>query len=81
MIVPEKRNLGPHIGVVKFNIFVHKMLDDGSIDPQIIDCSNDFKDNEMSNLGEIHVVGFDKWDCIKKVKKLLESLSKKNGKI
>lgn len=74
MIVPDTRNIGPHIGIIKFNIFVHKMLSDGSIDPQVINCSEDFKENQMTNLGEIHVVGFDKWDCIKKVKKLLEEL-------
>lgn len=74
MIVPDTRNIGPHIGIIKFNIFIHKMLSDGSIDPQVINCSEDFKDNQMTNLGEIHVIGFDKWDCIKKIKELLEEL-------
>lgn len=74
MIVPDTRNIGPHVGIVKFNIFIHKMLSDGSVDPQIVDCSEDFRENEITNLGEIHVIGYDKWDCIKKVKNILENL-------
>lgn len=76
MIGRQKKNVGPHIGVVKFNIFIHRMLPDGSIDPEILDCSDLFKDNEISNKGEINVIGYDKWNCVQKVKQLLEELGK-----
>lgn len=71
----EQINLGPHVGIIRFNVFVHKMLHDGSIDPLIVDCSSEFKDCAMTNLGEIHVVGFDKYDCVKKIKERLEILN------
>lgn len=74
------RNIGPHIGLLKFNIIVHRMLPDGSMDPEIIDCSDLFKDHQITNRGELHVVGVDKWDCVQKIKEKLESLNKSNGK-
>ena len=76
----QTRNIGPHIGILRFNIFVHRLLPDGSIDPEIIDCSDLFYDNEMTNRGEIYVNGIDKWDCVKRVKDKLESLNDNNGK-
>ena len=71
----EKRNLGPHVGIVKFAIYVHKMLPDGSIDPHVIDCSDLFKDHEISNAAEIYIQGFDKWDCVRKIKERMENLN------
>jgi hypothetical protein len=56
------------------------MLPDGSMDPEIIDCSDLFKDHQITNRGELHVVGVDKWDCVQKIKEKLESLNKSNGK-
>ena len=76
MIERTKRNVGPHIGIVRFNIFLHRMLPDGSLDPEVVDCSDLFKDHSMTQAGEFHVTGFDKWDCAKKVKEKLESLGK-----
>jgi hypothetical protein len=77
MINRQKRNTGPHVAVIKFNIFIHRLLPDGSIDPEILDCSDDFKDNDASSESELSVTGFDRWDCVRKVKKKLESLVKK----
>jgi hypothetical protein len=74
MIERPKRNIGPHTGIVRFHIFVHRNLPDGSLDPEIIDCSDLFADHKISNRGEISVMGFDKWDCVQKVKNLLEEL-------
>lgn len=71
----EKRNLGPHIGVIKFAIYVHKVLPDGSIDPYVIDCSDLFNEHQMSNAAEITVTGFDKWDCVRKIKEKMENLN------
>lgn len=76
MIERAKRNVGPHVGIVRFNIFIHRMLPDGSIDPEIVDCSDLFKDHNMTQAGEFYVNGFDKWDCAKKIKTKLESLGK-----
>ena len=75
MIERPTRNLGPHIGIVKFHIYIHKLLADGSIDPMVIDCSDLFEGHKMTDLGEISIIGFDKWDCVKKVKEKLESLN------
>jgi hypothetical protein len=80
MIVPNKSDKSPHTGIIRFNIFIHRVLDDGSIDPEIIECVEDFKGNQMANRGEISVMGFNKQDCISKVKKLLEALGENSGK-
>lgn len=70
----ERRNVGPHVGVVKFSIYVHRILPDGSIDPEIINCSDLFKDHQISNQAEIYIEGYDKWNCVEKIKQKLEGL-------
>lgn len=75
MIIRKKRNVGPHIATIRMNIFVQRILPDGSIDPEIIDCSDDFKDNDMASKAEIRITGFDRWDCIRKIKQKLEEMS------
>lgn len=75
MISRPKRNVGPHIAIVSMNVCIHRVLPDGSIDPQILDCSDDFKDNEMAAKAEIRITGFDRWDCVRKIKKKLEEMS------
>lgn len=77
MLNREKKNTAPHIAIVKFNILIHRILADGSIDPQVIDCSDLFKDHKMAQQAEFTVEGFDKWDCVKKLKKILEKLGEK----
>jgi len=79
-MIRERINIGPHMGLLKFNIFIHRVLEDGSIDPQPVDCTDEFQKLGMTNLGEINVTGYDKNNCIEKVKTLLESLGKENGK-
>jgi hypothetical protein len=79
-MIREKFNVGPHIGILKVNLYIHRMLDDGSVDPEIVDCTEEFQNLKMTNKGEIHVVGYDKKDCIEKVKNMLESLGKTNVK-
>jgi hypothetical protein len=79
-MIREKVNIGPHMGLVRFNIFIHRVLDDGSIDPEVVDCNDEFQKLGMTNLGEIHVTGYDKNNCIEKVKDILENLGKSNGK-
>jgi hypothetical protein len=74
-----KRNIGPHVGIIKFNIFVHQLTDDGSMTPEVLDCSEEFQTHDISNRGELQIIGFDKWDCIEKIKQKLESLSDNNG--
>jgi hypothetical protein len=73
----DQTNLGPHTGIIKFHVYVHKILPDGSIDPVIVDCSDLFRDFEMTNIGQIYVNGYDKWNCVQKVKALLEGLGDK----
>jgi hypothetical protein len=75
-----KRNTAPHVGVIRVSVFVHRMSSDGSIDPDPIDCSDLFKDHAMAKKAEMHVKGFDKWDCVKKVKDTLDRMND-NGKM
>jgi hypothetical protein len=75
MINREKINVGPHMGVMKFKVYIYRMLSDGSYDPIEVDCADLFKEYGMADNGEIHVVGFDKWNCVQKVKEKLEGLS------
>ena len=70
----KKVNTSPHVAIIKFSVFIHKMLPDGSIEPQVVDCSELFKDSEMTNKAQMYVQGFDKWDCVQKVKETLEKL-------
>ncbi len=74
----EKRNIGPHVAKVKFNIFVHKLMDDGSINPTVLDCKELFRDCQIAQQGELYIEGFDIWDCVNKVKKKLETLGDKS---
>ena len=67
-----KKNTLPHIAIIKFSVFVHRMMPDGSIEPEPIDCSDLFKEFHMAKNAEIHVQGFDKWDCVEKIKQTLE---------
>ncbi len=71
----KKIDTAPHVAIVKFNVFIHRSLPDGSYDPEIIDCSQEFIDYKLSNKAEIIITGFDKWNCIENVKKKLESLN------
>ena len=74
------RNTCPHVGIIKVSVFMHRMSSDGSIDPDPIDCSDLFKDHEMAKNAQIHVKGFDKWDCVQKVKETIDRMND-NGKM
>lgn len=71
----EKRNVGPHVGIIKFCIYVHRILPDGSIDPEVLDCTDLFRDHKISNQAEIFIEGYDKWNCVERIKEKLEGLS------
>jgi hypothetical protein len=76
MLDREKRNTAPHVAIVNFNILVHRLLPDGSIDPQVVDCSDLFMGNYIAKQGQVSIHGFDKWDCVKNIKERLERLVK-----
>lgn len=65
----------PYTAIVRFNIFIHKMNPDGSLDPQIIECSEQFHNKKISNkcILQLTELGLD--NCIEAVKQKLESLS------
>ena len=65
---------GPCIGIMRFNIFVHRILEDGSVEMAVQDCSKEFEDMEMSDTLEIKVIGFTKAECIESIKNKLEKL-------
>jgi len=69
-----KKNTLPHVGIIKFSVFIYRMMPDGSLEPQPIDCTDLFKEFDMAKQAQIGVQGFDKWDCVKKVKETLERL-------
>lgn len=68
------KNVGPHIAIIKFNVFVHRLLPDGSIDPEVIDCSDLGEKYQIGQLGEFTITGYDKWNCVSKLKTVLEGL-------
>jgi hypothetical protein len=68
----ERSNL-PHKAIIGINIYVHEVLKNGDLDP--IPASNE--ELARYNIGQsakIAVSGFDRADCIKKVKEVLEKL-------
>lgn len=64
----------PHSATIKFNIFIHELLPNGSINPEIVDCSEEFKNFDMSNLADISITECSKEECIKRVKQILEKI-------
>lgn len=74
MIIKHSQGDVPCVGIIRFNVFVHKLLSDGSVDPEMLDCTQEFDECGASNVAEIRIEGFNKSDCVNKVKKLLESL-------
>ena len=76
MLDREKRNTAPHVALINFNILIHRLLPDGTIDPQVVDCSDLFQQDHIAKQGQIIIQGFDKWDCIKNIKEKLERLNK-----
>lgn len=75
MILKTNDSDVPCVGIVDFNVFVHKILIDGSIDPEILDCSAEFADNGASSVAQITITGINKKDCVEKIKALLERLT------
>ena len=65
----------PHVAVIQFNVFVHRLLHDGSLDPEIVNCEEEFQKLGMSNEAELSVSGFDKEECLRLVKEKLERLA------
>jgi len=70
---PE-RNQYPHQAIVKFKISVHKVLNGGGLDPTPV-SDEDLKKHGINRFANMSVTGFDKNDCIKKLKEKLEKLN------
>lgn len=64
----------PYVGIIRFNIFIHKLNADGSIDPEPLDCSEKFKNNKIANKAEIQIIEVGQDLCIEKIKKKMEKL-------
>lgn len=75
MILKTNDSDVPCVGIIDFNVFVHKILIDGSIDPEILDCSEEFMENNTSSVAQITITGTNKRDCVNKIKTLLERLT------
>jgi len=75
MILKTNDSDVPCVGVIDFNIFIHKMLNDGSLDPEILDCSEEFSESNASPVAQITVIGINKKDCVNKIKQILEKLN------
>lgn len=65
----------PCVGFIDFNIFVHKLLNDGSIDPEILNCEKEFDELQASRAARITVTGINKLDCLRQIKEILEKLN------
>lgn len=75
MIVKTSESDVPCVGLIDFNIFIHKILPDGSIDPETLDCSVDFIEAKASPVAQLTVTGINKKDCIEKIKTILERIN------
>jgi hypothetical protein len=63
----DRANL-PHKAIIHIGIAVHEVLRNGDLDP--IPASEE----ELASQAKIAIDGFDRADCIKKIKELLEKL-------
>lgn len=64
----------PYVGIVRFNIFIHKMNPDGSVDPEIVDCSEYFKNFKISSKADLQVSEIGLLKCIESIKEKMEKL-------
>jgi len=64
----------PHQATVTFNISVHKILDDGSLDPLPV-REQELKKFGINTKAVLVLDGYDKANCIAKVKEKLEKLN------
>lgn len=64
----------PHTAVIKFQIKVHKNLQEGGLDPVPV-SDGELRKYGIDKFAAISVSGFDKIDCIKKLKEKLEKLN------
>lgn len=64
---------GPHNAQILFTIHVFPMSTDGSLLPDMLP-SEELKEFGITNKAVFNIVGYNKADCIKKVKEVLESL-------
>ena len=63
----------PHLAQIVFTVNVHKKLPDGSLDPHTV-SSADLNKHGISQKAIFSIEGYDKLDCITKVKEVLEQL-------
>ena len=64
----------PHTAIIKFHIGVHKVVEDNNLDPVPV-SEQELAKYGMKKFASISVSGFDKADCMKKVKEKLEKLN------
>ena len=63
----------PHFAQIVFNVKIHKKLPDGSLDSRVV-SSDELHKYGITSKAIFSVEGYDKVDCITKVKKVLEKL-------
>lgn len=64
----------PHTAVIRFQIKIHKTLQEGGLDPVPV-SDVELRKYGIDKFAVISISGFDKTDCIKKVKEKLEELN------
>lgn len=65
----------PYVGIIRFNIFIHKMNPDGSIDPEVVDCSEQFSNTNIANKAELKITTIGLENCIQEIKNKMEKLT------
>lgn len=63
----------PHYAQIKFSIDIFKVLPDGSLDPNKL-TNADLEKLGITNTAVFGVEGFNKEDCVKKLRQVLEGL-------
>ena len=64
----------PHYAQIVFNVNIHKKLPDGSLDPQTV-SEEELHKYGISKKAIFTLEGYDKVNCIQKVKQTLEKLN------
>jgi hypothetical protein len=64
----------PHYAQIVFSVNIHKKLSDGSLDPKIV-SEEELHKYGITKKAIFSVEGYDKANCIQKVKETLEKLN------
>ena len=69
-----RNTTSPHCAIITFDVKIHEMLPDKSLNPTIM-TKEDMRKHGITNKAAIKVEGFNEKNCIEKVIETLEKLN------